>query len=229
MHLLEMSDYTLPPLGAGDGIQGFHFALSPGEVCTVEAPKPDDSHQFLRAVATLTYPLEGTYRFMDNELNLKNYRELLSCKKKIGYIASDAALISNLTVRENMLIHRYYFENDLSIELDEKLDRMCDALGVHQKLDRRPADLDSMERQLAIVIREISKKPEVLLLDRPEDFVGHARFDMLVRLFNDWIDQRKPVVFVSSDLRLIRRFATRRILITNGSLTSTDMNGSLED
>jgi ABC-type polysaccharide/polyol phosphate transport system ATPase subunit len=51
----------------------------------------------------------------------------------------------------------------------------------------------------------------------------------LVRLFNDWIDQRKPVVFVSSDRRLIRRFATRRILIANGSLASTDMDGSLED
>jgi ABC-type molybdate transport system ATPase subunit len=229
MYVIEMSDYTLPPVGSWDGIRGFHFTLSQGEVCAVEAPKPDDGQQFLRAVATLTCPRKGTYRFMDNELNLQNYRELLECKKKIGYIASDAALISNLTVRQNMLIHRYYFENDLNIDLDDQVGLLCDNLGICQKLDRRPADLNSMERQLAIVIREISKKPEVLLLERPEDFVGHARFDMLVRLFNDWIDQRKPVVFVSSDRRLIRRFATRRILITNGSLTSTDMDGSLED
>jgi ABC-type molybdate transport system ATPase subunit len=106
---------------------------------------------------------------------------------------------------------------------------MCDALGICQKLDRRPADLNSMERQLAIVIREISKNPDVLLLERPEDFVGHARFDMLVRLFNDWIDQRKPVVFVSSDRRLIRRFANRRILIADGALASTSSKRSLGD
>lgn len=229
MYLIEMSEYTMPPVGSGDGIHGFHFTLSSGEVCAVESSKPDDGHQFLRAVATLAHPLEGTYRFMGSKLNLKNYRELLSCKKKIAYIAPDAALISNLSVRQNMLIHRYYFENDLSIDLDDKLHDMCDALGVCQKLNRRPADLNSMERQLAIVIREISKKPDVLLLDRPEDFVGHARFDMLVRLFNDWIDQRKPVVFVSSDQRLIGRFATRRILIANGSLTSTGVERSLGD
>jgi ABC-type lipoprotein export system ATPase subunit len=229
MYLIEMSDYTIPPMGSGDGIKGFDFTLSRGDICAVEAPKHDDGHQFLRAVATLTYPVRGSYRFMDKELNLKNYRELLPCKKKIGYIASDAALISNLTVRQNMLIHRYYFENDLSIDLDTSLQSMCDTLGVCQKLDRRPADLNSMERQLAIVIREISKNPDVMLLERPEDFVGHARYDMLVRLFKDWIDQRKPVVFVSSDRRLIRRFATRRILIADGGMATMNTKRPLEE
>jgi ABC-type lipoprotein export system ATPase subunit len=226
MYLIEMADYTLPPTGSGDGIKEFDFSLSPGEICAVEAQKPDDSHQFLRALATLAYPLKGIYRFMEKQLNFNNYKELLPCKKKIGYIASDAALISNLTVRQNMLMHRYYFENDLNIDLDNKLHGMCDTLGVCQKLDRRPADLSSMERQLAIVIREISKNPEVLLLDRPEDFVGHARFDLLVGLFNDWVGQRKPVVFVSSDRRLVRRFATRRILIADGCLNTLDGNRS---
>jgi ABC-type lipoprotein export system ATPase subunit len=229
MHLIEMSDYTLAPEGSGRGIKGFYFALSVGDVCAIEAQNPDDAHQFLRALATLEYPLKGTFRFKGRRLNLKNYKELLGCKKKIGYIAPDAALISNLTVRQNILIHRYYFENDLTIDLDDKLNAMCDTFGVCQKLDRRPADLNSMERQMAIVIREISKGPEVLLLDRPEDFIGHAKFDILVQLFNDWIGQRKPVVFVSFDRRLIRRFATRKILITNGSLTTVDIKRSMGD
>jgi ABC-type lipoprotein export system ATPase subunit len=223
MCVIEMSDYTLAPAGSGYGIKGFYFALSEGDVCAIEAQNPDDAHLFLRAVATLAYPLKGTFRFKGRRLNLKNYKELLGCKKKVGYIAPDAALISNLTVRQNILIHRYYFENDLTIDLDDKLNSMCDTFGVCQKLDRRPADLNSMELQMAIVIREISKGPEVLLLDRPEDFIGHAKSDMLVQLFNDWIGQRKPVVFVSFDRRLIRRFATRKILIVNGTLTTVDI------
>jgi ABC-type lipoprotein export system ATPase subunit len=229
MHLIELCDYTLAPAGSGNGIEGFYFSLSPGDVCSIEAQNPDDAHQFLRALATLVYPLKGTFRFMGRRLNLKNYKELLHCKKKIGYIAPDAALISNLTVRQNILIHRYYYENDLSIDLDDKLNSMCDTFGVCRKLDRRPADLNSMERQMAVVIREISKGPELLLLDRPEDFIGHAKFDMLVQLFNDWISQRKPVVFVSFDRRLIRRFATRKILITNSTLTTVDIKRSLGD
>ncbi len=229
MHLIEMSDYTMAPTGSGYGIKGCYFALRVGDVCAIEAENPDDAHQFLRALATLAYPLRGTYRFMGRKLNLKNYRELLGCKKKIGYIAQDAALISNLTVRQNILIHRYYFENDLNIDLDDNLHSMCDTFGVCWKLDKRPADLNSMERQIAIVIREISKGPEVLLLDRPEDFIGHAKSDILGRMLSDWIDQRKPMVFVSYDRRLVRRFATRKILITNGSLTTVDVRKSNGD
>jgi ABC-type molybdate transport system ATPase subunit len=33
----------------------------------------------------------------------ERYRDMLPCKRKIGYIAPDAALISNLTLRQNIL------------------------------------------------------------------------------------------------------------------------------
>jgi ABC-type molybdate transport system ATPase subunit len=220
--LIEMSDYTLAPCGSGDGIREFYFGLQAGDICAVEAQSPDDAHQFLRALATLVYPLKGTFRWKGQLLNLQNYRELLQYKQSVGYIAPDAALISNLTVRQNILIQRYYAENDLTIDLDDTLKGMCDMLGVCQKLDRRPADLNSMERQMAIVIREVTKKPEILLMDRPEDFIGHAKFEILVQLFKDWIGQRKPAVFLSYDRRLVQRFATRKILIANGSLTTED-------
>lgn len=221
--IIEMSDYTLAPHGSGHGINGFYFALSSGDVCAVEARNPDDANDFLRAVATLSLPIKGNYRYEGKRVNLKSYKDMLNYKPKIGYIAPDSALISNLTVRQNILIQRYYFENDLNIDLDDKLQTVCDTFGICHKLDKRPADLNSMETQMAIVIREISKKPQVLLLQRPEDFIGHAKFDVLVEIFNEWIAKKKPVVFITYDRRLIRRFANRKILITNGALTTVNI------
>ena len=227
MIVIEMSEFSLRPAGGGQGIREFDFALAQGDVCAVEAQNPDDAHGFLRALATLDYPVKGMYRFMGQVFNLKNYKELLCCKKRMAYIASDSALISNLTIKQNILIHRYYHENDLNIDLDDKLKSMCDTFGIRIKLDRRPADLNSMERQMAIVIREIAKDPDLLLIERPEDFIGHARSDVLIQIFNDWIKQRKPVAFISFDRRLIRRFATRRILIANGVLTEADVRDTV--
>jgi ABC-type lipoprotein export system ATPase subunit len=223
MAIIEMSDYTLAPQGSGHGINGFYFALFPGDVCAVDAKIPDDATMFLRSLATLIRPVKGTYRYDGKRMNLASYKDTLDCKPKIGYIAPDAALISNLTIRQNILIQRYYHENDLTIDLDDRLQTLCDVLGICSKLDMRPADLNTMESQMAIVIREISKKPQVLLLDRPEDFIGHAKFDILVEIFNDWITKKKPVVFLSYDRRLIRRFANRKVLITNGALTTVDI------
>lgn len=221
--IIEMAQYTLAPQGSGKGIHGFYFALSSGNVCAIEAQNPDDANIFLRAIATLAQPVSGIYRFEGDRINLKSYEDMLRCKPKIGYIAPDTALISNLTVRQNILLQRYYFENDLSIDLDDHIKSVCETFGIMEKLDMRPAELNSMEAQIAIVIREISKNPIVLLVDRPEDFIGHAKFDYLVEIFNDWISKQKPVVFVSYDRRLIRRFANRKVLITNGVLNTVDL------
>lgn len=225
--IIEMSDYTLVPRGSGHGLHDFYFALSPGDVCAVDAQISDDATLFLRSVATLVRPVQGIYRYDGHRINLSSYKDMLACKAKIGYIGPDAALISNLTIRQNILIQRYYHENDLTIDLDEKLQSLCDRLGVCRKLDMRPADLNAMEVQMAIVIREISKSPQVLLLDRPEDFIGHAKFDILVEIFNNWIAKKRPVVFLSYDRRLIRRFANRKVLIAKGSLTTIDVKQAM--
>jgi ABC-type lipoprotein export system ATPase subunit len=221
--IIEMTDYVVAPHGSGQGIHGFHFALHRGNVCAVESDCPDDAMIFLRAVATLHRPLAGAYRYAGIHIDLKSYEEMLQCKPKIGYIAPDAALISNLTVRQNLLLQRYYYENDLNIDLDDDLASMCDTFGIREKLDKRPGDLNSMEKQMAIVIREISKHPQVLLLDRPEDFIGHTQYEALVEKFSDWVDEQNPVVFISYDRRFYRRFANRKILISNGELTTVDI------
>ena len=224
MSIIELLDYTLAPSGSGSGISGFYFGLSSGDVCAIDATNPDDAHQFLRALATLTAPLKGTYKFEEKKQNLSNYHDMLRCKRKIAYIAPDAALISNITVRQNLLMIRYYFENDINIQLDDDVRSLCRNFAIEDKLDRRPAELNSMEAQAAVVIRELSKHPLVLLLEQPEDFIGHARFDLLVQILNDWIARQAPIVFFSYDRRLVGRFANRNILITNGSLTTMSIN-----
>ena len=221
--IIEMTDYVLAPRGSGQGIRDFHFALYRGDVCAVASQQPDDATIFLRAVATLNRPANGTYSYAGKQIDLKSYEEMLQCKPKIGYIAPDAALISNLTVRQNFLLQRYYYENDLSIDLDDNLVSMCDTFGISEKLDQRPAVLNSMETQMAIVIREISKNPQVLLLDRPEDFIGHAKSQALVDIFSDWITEQKPVVFISYDPRFNRRYANRKVHISKGALTTEDV------
>jgi len=223
MYLIELSDYTLAAKGSGHGINGFYFALSAGDVCAIDSHNPDDAHTFLRALATLVSPIKGTYRFKGRKHNLRRYGDMLSCKQKIGYVAPDAALISNLTVRQNLLLQRYYHENEINIELQDEVFNLCRAFGIADKLDKRPAGLNPMEIQAAIVVRELTKKPEVLLLDQPEDFVGHAKFSLMTEIFNQMIDDRLPVVFLSYDRRLVQRYANRKVLITNGSLTTVSI------
>lgn len=223
MPVIELSDYRIPPHGTGNGISGFYFGLEPGDVCAVEADNPDDAHAFLRALASLLRPTRGVYKFKNRVFEWHGVFNKINFKHRIGYIAPDAALISNMTVRQNLLLRRYYVENKLDIEIDSETLRLCRRLGIHNKLDVRPSQLNDMEVQAVIVIRETSKDPDVFLLNRPEIFIGHDKFNFLADLFNSWINKLVPIVFCTFDRRLIRRFANRQVIITNGSLTTVNL------
>jgi ABC-type molybdate transport system ATPase subunit len=103
---------------------------------------------------------------------------------------------------------------------------LCAAFGIADLLDKRAGGLNSIETQAAIVVREMQKNPRVLLMNQPESFLGHSKFDFLVKFFDQWSADRHPVVFFSFDRRLIRRYANRKIVIENGSLSKTDTKQS---
>ena len=220
MPLLQLKNYTLAAQGSGDGLSGCSFSLDKGDVCAIDSGNPDDAQLFLRALATLVHPLKGTYIFKGQPHDLKRYGKMLECKKQIGYVARDAALISNMSLRQNLLLQRYYYENRLDIDLKPEALSLCSDFGLMEKLDKRPSELNTMEIQAAIVIRELTKRADVMLLSQPEDFIGHAKFDLLVTLFNRLIAARLPIVFLSYDQRLVERFANRKVMINNGSLTA---------
>ncbi len=219
MFLIELSEYCLNATGSGNGLKNFYFKLSDGDICSIQTDSSDDAHNFLKALATLVYPVNGAYRFLGKAVNFSDYRELLPIKKKIGYIGQDSAMISNRTVRENMLLMRYYFENSLSLVLDENTSKLCKMFNLQDKLDLRPGDLRPVDLRIAIAIRELSKSVDVLLLDRPEDYFGYNRFVLFKEIMRDIIESVLAVVFFSHDLNFIETFSNMKILIKGGTLT----------
>lgn len=220
MCFIELLDYTLTPPETGRGLDRFYFALSKGDVCSIQTDSPDNAHMFLRALATLERPDKGTYRFMGKSLDFSDYRKLLFCKKKIGYIASDAALISNMTIRENLLFMRSCFENSLLLAIDENVAELCRIFDIHDKLDLHPAELNPRNLQSAIVIRELTKSPDVVLFEHPENFIGNAQFSLFLEILKEMLLSKLSLVFISERKGFVEEFSTKKILITDGHLTT---------
>jgi ABC-type molybdate transport system ATPase subunit len=216
MHVIELNDFTLAPRGSGNGVRKVCFSMSPGDVVSIRTDSPDDGHAFLRALATLDPPLSGQYRFAGQLLDFSDYRHLLPIKRRIAYVAPDTAMLSNRTIRENLLFMRYYFENSLSIQLDEGVENLCRQFGIYDKLDLRPAGLNPLDLELSVYVKELSKTPELLLINGPEDFIGHTKTDLVLEHFQKVLKEKLPVVFLSYDKDFTGAFANRSITIEKG-------------
>jgi ABC-type ATPase involved in cell division len=223
MYLIELSDYHFGAIGAGSDFDGIYFSLSKSDICQIETDSTDDAHNFLKALATLVYPVSGSYRFMGEEINFSDYRKLLPIKKKIGYIGQDATMVSNRTIRENLLLMRCYYENSLSISLDEEAARLCEMANLKNKLDVRPGELRPDDLRMAVAIRELTKSFEVLLLDCPEDYFGPSIHDPFDEIFSDIDRTGKAAVFFSRNHEFAKTYSNRKILLAKGHLTKVPL------
>lgn len=218
MSLIKLTDCQIDPDGVGNGIGKFSIDILKGDRYTVNCDQPDNVRSFLRVLATLDRPAAGIYRFNGKRLDLDDYRSLLRVKRKIAYIAHDAAVISNRSVRENLLLPRCYSENTMDIDLGEAAMDLCHMFNIAEKLEMRPSALGPMEIQAVVAIRELTKSPELLLLDRPDDFFGMVNFNTMLKKFRQFLASGLPLVFYTRDPQFNREFSNKTILIENGSL-----------
>jgi len=219
MAIIELMDYTLEPQGAGNGLADFSFSVDSRDGYAIETDSIDDAALLLKALVTLVSPRQGTYRFNNLNVDLSNYRNSLPCKRQIGYIASDAALISNRSVRENLLFMRYFHEDDLQLPLDDHAAQLCRKFELFDNLERRPGDLHPQDIKNAITIRELVKHPVLLVLDRPEDFIDHTKFGLFMETVAAMTQRNLPLVFYSSDTDFTKTFSKKQVRISKGRLT----------
>ena len=225
MNLIELSDYTVAHEGSGNGIKECNFSISRGEVCYISTDYSDDARLFLKALTTLVHPLKGIYRYNNKQINFSDRYNILAYKKKIGYVGNDSAMLSNRTVRENLLLTRNYFEDSMSIELDENTMQLCETFNILGRLDSRPAMLDHLELKIAVTIRELTKSPDILIMEYPEDLMvkGHS---VLLDYINKKFPAGFPAVFISNNRNIKKNISNKKIFIKNGRL-STEAASSL--
>lgn len=216
MPIIELIDYTLESEGSGNGLADISFSLFQGDAYSIQADAIEDAAIFLKALATRVLPIKGTYVFNDVKIDLSDYRNSLKCKQRMGYIASDAGIISNRTIRENLLFMRCFHEDSLSLTLDDHTADLCRRFDLSDKLDLKPGELHARDVKNTIVIRELCKSPDVMILERPEDFVDHTKFELFIETLKRLTKKKLPLIFYSTDADFVTTFSNKKITISRG-------------
>jgi len=222
MKWIELENYSLPASEEGHGIEAFSFSISKGDICWLDADVTADALLFFKALATLVTPLAGTYSVEGKCLDFSRSDTLLPVKKSIGYITTHSALISNRSLRENLTLMRSYSNNTVSARIDDDIFALCRHFSIAEKVDLRPEKLEQSDRRAAIVIREVAKATRLLLLEKPEIYLGHAGFFLYDWLLRGLMDQGVPMVFTSDDKNFVDSVSNRALGLHNGQLQEKD-------
>lgn len=137
--------------------------------------------------------------------------------RHFGFVFQDFRLISNYSVRENILLP-LYFSGKLNRKNKRYTEDLAKKLGVYGLLARKPYSLSGGEKQRVAILRAIVHNPRIIVADEPTGNLDNANKEIVKNLFEEiYADLGISVIIVTHDDSLAA-IGKRRFTIENGKL-----------
>lgn len=135
-----------------------------GEVVGLLGPNGAGKTTTFHMMVGIVRPNEG--KIFLNEQNLTNEPMYKRARRGIGYLAQEASVFRNLTVRENLEAVLQFLSTPKK-EMDQKVDKLIEEFGLHKVVHSKGYSLSGGERRRTEIARALVTDPKFILLDEP--------------------------------------------------------------
>jgi multiple sugar transport system ATP-binding protein len=147
--------------GATQVIRGVDIGIADGEFCVLVGPSGCGKSTLLRMIAGLEEITEGEVWIGGRIVNRVRPKE-----RDIAMVFQNYALYPHMTVRDNMSFALKLAKRG-SADIEQRVARAAEILGLSPYLDRYPRQLSGGQRQRVAMGRAIVRDPQVFLFDEP--------------------------------------------------------------
>lgn len=204
-------------------LNGIDLTVRQGEILVIMGGSGSGKSTLLNHLLGLLRPTSGGVRILGRDINATAEVALTELRKTIGVAFQGGALLSSLTVLENIMLP--LFEHT-------RLDRKTMEIMARMKMevvrlsgfdDLMPAELSGGMIKRAALARAIVMDPKLLFCDEPSaglDPVVAAQIDDLILLLRDALQM--TVVVVTHELDSAFKIADRICVLDQGRVLALD-------
>jgi len=199
-------------------LRGIDMAVARGELLAVMGPSGSGKSTLLHVLGLLDADYTGTYRF-DGDLVSGRDADGLSAlrNREIGLVFQQFHLLPQLSVLENAALPALY-ARDTSPDVCEKRAReRLLQVGLGDRLDHRPNELSSGQRQRAAIARALINEPRLILADEPTGALDSKTAQEILDLFLQLHRSGSSIVLITHDLD-VASAAERIVHIRDGQI-----------
>lgn len=165
---------------------------------------------------------EGQAWLFGHEVNPKD----IDTRRRVGYMSQAFSLYSELTVRQNLVLHAQLFHVPAE-EVEARVAEMVERFDLGQILDRLPDAIPlGMRQRLSLAVAMVHK-PELLILDEPTSGVDPVARDNFWRLLIELSRRDKVTIFISTHFMNEAERCDRMSMMHAGKVLDSDTPANL--
>jgi phosphonate transport system ATP-binding protein len=206
-------------------------------ITAIIGPSGTGKSTLIRCINRLVEPTAGEIWFQGVDLARLRGRALREARRRIGMVFQEYNLVERLSVMENLLCGRLGYVSPMRAWLrrfpEEDIHRAFDLLetvGLSGYAGQRADALSGGQRQRVGIARAVMQGPELLLADEPTSSLDPKTSVGIMELMASLAARHDiPVVLNIHNVELAKRFASRIIGMSGGSVVFDGLPGDLRD
>lgn len=147
----------------------------------------------MKILTGLLPPSEGNAWLFGHPVDARD----ITTRRRVGYMSQSFSLYSELTVRQNLVLHARLFNVQEEV-IPQRVDDIVKKFGLADVLGELPEKLPLGIRQRLSLAVAMVHKPELLILDEPTSGVDPIARDSFWQLMIDLARNEKVTIFIST-------------------------------
>ena len=200
---------------------GVNFTIEPGTSVFVLGKSGSGKSTLLEICAGLKGPTAGEVYWDGRDINSFSKSEKAVFGRKVGFVFQQHALISNMTVYDNLALPLRYHRELSEREVDDIIQAHLAEYAVDELQRKLPEALSIGQSRIVAIARALIMKPELLFLDEPisglDPIMARRIFSILLELHEQ---SNLTILIVNHTINLIERMQSPILFLHNHRVTS---------
>ena len=209
-------------------LDGVSLELREKENLVVLGKSGSGKSVLIKCIVSLLQHDEGSIQVGKHELTDINEEDLISVRKKIGFLFQGAALYDSMTVRENLTFALSRLKEKFSKkEINDKIVEALENVSLPDSIDKMPSELSGGMKKRIGLARTLVVHPKIILYDEPTTGLDPITSDEISSLINETKNKfGNSSIIITHDIKCVKTVADRIVMIKNGKVYK---EGSLEE
>lgn len=200
-------------------IKGIDLEIQKKEFVMITGKSGSGKTTLLYLLSGLERPSEGNVFFEGEDIGQYNDKKMSMIRRRnFGFIFQFYNLVPSLKVWDNICLP-IEMEHKLSKEEKDQILHYTKTLEIDDKLDSFPHQLSGGQQQRVAIARALAIEPDIIFADEPTGNLDTNTGDEVLKIFETLNKEHgKTIVMVTHDHTIGERFATRKIVVSNGKI-----------